>query len=132
MTRDPGAHNSLGDALVEVVRSLRREPPLLFGLGMAILLAILSIAGSGDLRTVTLPVLAISVVALAAWIGVRARERLRTGKVHVDESARVDGKVGSGDIDAGSTGVAQTGDVRVGGNAQVGGTVGSGRIRTRG
>jgi threonine/homoserine/homoserine lactone efflux protein len=63
----------------EIVKSLRRQPLLLFGLGAAIVLIAAGSILLDDQRSITIPVLVILGIAAIGWIALEAIRASRKG-----------------------------------------------------
>lgn len=125
-----GAAAPYSGVLPEIVRSLRRQPILLFGLGGGILILAASSAVLGDQRSITIPLLIVLAIAAVGWIGLEALRvtkrrktsgRTRTGRVNVG-GAEIGDKT---TLRTGVSGVApggdtSTGDISVGRGARLG------------
>jgi hypothetical protein len=121
----PGAESSQ-KALLEVVKGLRNEPPLLFGIGAGIVLVGI-LAATTSVAIVAI-VAAIFVAALGAWlfretrarVAATARTRVSIRKAQVGDRANVGGieaADGAGSYEAN----VQADGARIGGSANVGG-----------
>lgn len=129
----PGKNPVPASVLPEIVRNLRRQPLLLFGLGGAIVIVAAGTAVFEDRRSVTIPVLIVLAIAAVGWIALealrtrtaiktaRAAGGVTTGKVGIGTGAKVDDKA---TIRTGVSGAPQgdttTGDIKVGRGAQLG------------
>jgi hypothetical protein len=117
--------------LSEIVRGLRRQPILLFGLGGAIVILAAGTAVLDDRRSITMPILIVLAISAVGWIAleaIRARGtskatgRTTTGGVGIGLGAKVgtettlrtavDGQTPAGDT--------STGNIKIGPGARVG------------
>ena len=115
-----GAQAPYSGVLSEIVRSLRRQPILLFGLGGAILILAAGSAVLGDQRSITVPLLIVLAIAAVGWIGLEALRATRRKKA--SGQIRTGGvKVGGAEIGdkttlrTGVSGVAPAGETSTGG-----------------
>ena len=65
---DSTPHVPFGDALVEAVKGLRGQPPLLGAVAIAIVLAAVAIAAGDVARAISLPLLGLLALGLLAWV----------------------------------------------------------------
>jgi hypothetical protein len=89
----PGPVEPLTGALVKVIERLR-EPPLLFALGVLIVLAVVAAISVEALTFLWIPALLLTVVALAAWVLPRGSSRQPKSGAHVRIRARGVGSTG--------------------------------------
>ena len=66
-----------GDALLEAVKGLRGQPPLLGAVAIAIVLAAVAIAAGDVARAVSLPLLGLLALGLLAWVYTDTRRAQR-------------------------------------------------------
>jgi hypothetical protein len=79
----PSGSVSFGEALVEVVKNLKDQPPLLFVLGIAILVFGAGTIAFENLRMIIGSLLILTVVGLSVWLFIEAQKRR-----HESESQR--------------------------------------------
>ena len=126
--------------LLEVVKGLRDQPPLLFGIGAGLVLVAI-LAATTSIAVVAI-VAGVLVAALVAWLVRETRtETLGTGRVRTrvrGRKAEIDERAGVGHIQAPNAGDRLEADVDVGGakigkGARVGSIdIGGSRRRKRG
>lgn len=96
MPEKPQPNDSDGRVLTRVAEGLRKDPPLLLGLGAAIVLGGVSAGAPGEARTVSLVLLGVVVAALVAWVVAKRRRETVAGEARADLGARVEGTVRGG------------------------------------
>src|ERR1043166_9733125 len=74
---DSTPHVPFGDALVQAVKELRGEPPLLGAVAIAIVLAGVAIAAGDVARAISLPLLGLLALGLLAWVYTDTRRAQR-------------------------------------------------------
>jgi len=119
----------LGEALVEVVKQLKDQPLLLFGLGAGIILLGAGALALENLRVVAVVLLVVFVVSLVAWLIVEAQKyrrgqdehtyrlasqpKFKGGDVNVQLEHLTDTEVSGGKARVTGSGSAQGGNVNI-------------------
>lgn len=138
-TETAPAPESSQQALLEVVKGLRNEPPLLFGIGAGIVLVGI-LAATTSIAIVAI-VAAIFVAALGAWLFRETRARVAAAGAHTHVSsvdAEIDDRANVGGIEAADVAGSYETDVaadraKIGEGANVGGiNIGGSSRRERG
>jgi hypothetical protein len=107
---DSNLQVSFGNALATAVRGLWNQPPLLAAVAMAIVLAGVAVAAEDAARTIAVPLLALLVAGLVAWLYTDAR-RVQHSKPGVFQNTRFgrwsrqeNVSIKSGEVDPGKAG----------------------------
>jgi hypothetical protein len=127
-----------GEALVTAVRELRGQPPLLVTVAIAIVLGTVAVATEDAARTIAIPLLALVVVGLVAWVYTEAR-RAQHSKPGVFRNTRLgrrsrqkDLTIKTGEVDAGSDSRIEQEFEAGAGSTQEGVTIEHGGVRSNG